>query len=101
MLMLDFNIFLAEIPHWMNVYSTSSPGCGHQIVATIKAEATEAKFVEFVRDVSSSVPSAQRRSLRKVFHPLSNYFSQNVSYLSRQEEASALWHERCNPTRVV
>ena len=74
--MLDFKILLAEIPHWMNVYLTSSPGCGHQIVAAIKAEATQAKFVEFVRDVSFSVPSARRRSLRKVFHPLSHYFSQ-------------------------
>ena len=99
--MLDFNILLAAIPHWMNVYSTSSPGCGYQVVATIKAEASQAKFVEFVGDVSSSVPSAQRRSLRKVFHLLSNYFSRNVFYLSRKEEALSLWHERCIPTRVV
>ena len=64
---LDFKILLAAVPPWLQTYSTASEGCGHRIVATMKAEGSRSKYVAFIRDLRSLLSPTQCKSLGKVF----------------------------------
>ena len=64
---LDLKILLAAVPPWLETYSTASEGCGHHIVATMKAEGSRSKYMAFISDLRSLLSPTQCKSLGKVF----------------------------------
>jgi len=64
---LDFKILLAAVPPWLEAYSTASEGCGHRIVATMKAERSQTKYRAFINNLRLFLSPTQCKSIGKVF----------------------------------